>query len=396
LDLTRNRPNRNAFKSMAETFRNIAVLGEADLVFSTQVLEGVQAFANRKSAWRVVPLHCTQDDSLDDLLRHGRIGGVIGSFISERWIAGLPGQPVPLVNIGALSNLSGVASVVPDNVAVGRMAAAHLLEGGWRVLGCISEAASYAAGQRREGFVAAAGAGGVKVSSPPMSESYAAGTNWEEWLRGVPLPAAIFCTSDTQARRLINVLRRLELRVPEQIAVVGVGDSAFDSALAGMGISSVVLPGRRIGLRAAARLHEIIEQGTEARGVERIPPENLVVRDSSAVVWTRDAVVSRAVGLMLQRPEGSLSATALAKRIGLSRRAVEVRFRRALGHGPATEMRRRRLEMVKRLLTDTDFTLEQISDRAGFCGAHHLAAQFKRAVGVTAGEFRKRHMAVRQ
>lgn len=233
----------------------------------------------------------------------------------------------------------------------------------------------------------------MEVSEPPASESFAAGANWEEWLRGLSLPAAIFCTSDILARRLIGVLRRIERRVPEQIAVVGVGDSAFDSALAGMGISSVVLPGRRIGVRAAARLHARMEQGAEERGVEHVPPENLIVRDSSAVVWTQDAVVSRAVGLMLQRPGESLSATALAQRIGLSRRALEVRFQRALGHGPATEMRRRRLALVRRLLADTEFTLEQISDRTGFCGAHHLAALFKRTFGLTPGEHRRRSRA---
>lgn len=374
---------------MPESLTNIAVLGDADLGFSTEVLEGVRTFANRIPAWRVVPLHCTQDDLLDDLLRHGRISGVIGAFISERWVAGLPGHPVPLVNIGGLSNLSGMASVIPDDLAVGRLAAAHLIEGGWRVLGCIHDAASHAAIHRREGFVAAVVAGGAAVSSPPQSESFVAGANWEEWLRGLKLPAAIFCTSDTLARRLLGLLRRIELRVPEQVAVVGVGDSAFDSALAGMGISSVVLPGRRIGLRAAARLHVRMEQGAEDRFVERLPPETLIVRDSSAVVWTRDAVVSRGVGLMLQHPAGPLSATMLARRLGLSRRTVEVRFLRALGHGPATEMRQRRLALAKRLLADTDLTLEQISERTGFCGAHHLAAQFKRTFGLTAGTFRR-------
>ena len=375
---------------MPETIKNIAVLGDADLMFSAQVLDGVRAFADRNPAWRVVPLHCTQDDLLDDLLRHGRIHGVIGAFISTRWVASLPGQPVPLVNIGALSNLSGVPSVIPDDAAVGRLAAEHLLAGGWRALGCLHDAASYAAIQRLDGFLATAKAGGATISLPPISESYAAGMNWEDWLRRLPLPAAIFCSSDMLARRLIGVLRRIDLRVPEQIAVVGVGDSAFDSALAGMGISSVVLPGRRIGLRATARLHALLDpRAAKDRGVEHVPPENLIVRDSSAIVWTRDAMVSQAVGLMLQRPEGSLSTTALAQRLGISRRALEVRFQRALGHGPATEMRSRRLALVRRLLVDTEFTLEQISERTGFCGAHHLAALFKRTFGITPGAFRR-------
>ncbi len=377
-------------KRKSEDFhQNVAVLGDTDLLFSAQVLEGVQAFALRNPAWRVVPLHCTQGDLLDDLLRQGRISGVIGAFVSERWVEGLPGAQVPLVNTGSLSHLPGVPSVVPDDAAAGKLAATHLLEGGWRMLGCVHEGASHAGQQRQEGFLAAASAGGAEVSEPPQSESFAAGANWEAWVRGLRLPAAIFCTSDALARRLIGLLRRMELDVPEQVAVVGAGDSAFDSALAGIGISSIVFPGRRIGLRAAARLQHLLAQDGTEKGTEKLPPETLTVRESSAVVWTRDATVSRAVGLMLRHPEGPLPAHALARQVGLSRRALEVRFHRALGHGPATEMRRRRLSLVRRLLADTDFTLEQISERTGFCGAHHLAAQFKRTCGLTPGVFRR-------
>jgi LacI family transcriptional regulator len=371
--------------------RHIAVLGDADLGFSTQVLEGVQWFAGRTPGWRVVPLHCTQDDLLDDLLRDGRLSGVIGAFISTRWVAGLPGKPVPLVNIGSLSEIAGLPSVIPDHQGVGRLAAEHLLQGGWHVLGCLHERASFAARQQLVGFCAVAEAGGATVSQPAASESFATGANWEAWLRSLPQPAAVFCTSDRLARRLLALLQHLNWRVPEQVAVVGVGDSAFESTLAGMGISSVVLPGQRIGVRAAARLHARLEKGVVDQGVEVLPPETLVVRDSSAVVCSCDPVVSRAVGLMLQRPVGAaLTATALARQVGLSRRALEVRFRRALGHGPATEMRRRRLWQVQRLLTGTDLTLDEIASRTGFCGAQHLATQFKRAMACTPGTYRQR------
>jgi len=369
--------------------RHIAVLGDADFSFSMQVLEGVQSFAERQPAWRVAPLHCTQDDLLDDLLRRGRLSGVIGAFVSERWVAGLPGAPVPLVNISGLSELISLPSVIPDDAAIGRMAAAHVLDGGWRVLGCVHDAASRAARHRREGFVAAAAAAGVTVSQPPESESFMAGANWEPWLRGLRASAVVFCTSDMLARRLLGMLQRLERRVPEDVAVVGVGDSAFDSILSGMGISSVVLPGRRIGLRAAARLQGLLDGSTAAGTVEQVPPERLVVRDSSAVAPMHDTEVARAIGLMLRHPEAPFSPEAAARRVGLSRRALEWRFRRALGRGPATEMRRRRLELAQRLLTGTDLTLEAIAARAGFCGAHHLAATFKRLTGMTAGTYRR-------
>lgn len=93
--------------------------------------------------------------------------------------------------------------------------------------------------------------------SPP-TEGASLAFSWRVWLDGLKAPAGICCTSDPLARRLLVALNELGIRVPERMAVVGVGDSAIDNALAGLGISSVMLPGRRIGLRAAARLPKAV------------------------------------------------------------------------------------------------------------------------------------------
>jgi AraC-like DNA-binding protein len=61
-----------------------------------------------------------------------------------------------------------------------------------------------------------------------------------------------------------------------------------------------------------------------------------------------------------------------------------------LGRSPTAEINRVRLEDAKRLLEDTDLTLQQISDRSGFGNVHYFSNCFRSMFGQTPGSLRKR------
>ncbi len=369
--------------------QTIAVLLDTDFAYGRQILQGVEEYARRRPEWRVLALHAMQESLLADLLRRRRLAGVIGALMSDRWLVGLPVGGVPLVNVSDASELRRVDSVVPDNMAIGRLAAQYLLESGVRAYGCLCEQASAAARQRRNGFVAELAAAGREVSLPPPAESYAPDAAWPDWLAGLPRPCAIFCGSDYMARRLIGHLRRMGARVPEEFALVGVGDSDLDSLLAGVPLSSVQLPGLRIGRRAAARLEGLLTAGPSAPVVERLPPGGLVVRASSATAAEGDPLVARALALMSARLAEPPTVAALARACGASRRTLEMRFRRALGIGPAGALRRRRIAHAALLLRETDLSLAAIAEAAGFGSASHLSALFRKVRGITPGAWRR-------
>lgn len=50
-----------------------------------------------------------------------------------------------------------------------------------------------------------------------------------------------------------------------------------------------------------------------------------------------------------------------------------------------------RMNRIKELLRNTELTLHQIAERTGFEHSEYLGAAFRREVGLTPGEFRKRH-----
>jgi LacI family transcriptional regulator len=69
--------------------------------------------------------------------------------------------------------------------------------------------------------------------------------------------------------------------------------------------------------------------------------------------------------------------------VPVSRRLLEQRFQAALGHGPAEEIRRVRLERARELLAHSDSSIEQIAKGVGFRTATRLGVAFKKQFGMT-------------
>lgn len=372
--------------SRRDPTETVAVLLDADFAFGSRLLDGVRSFARRSTHWRLLPLHSTQDALLEALLREHRLSGVIGSFLSDRWLASMADGTLPFVNVGNASEIHTVPSVVTDERAVGRLAARHLCERGWTRLGAVFDPASHAARQRFEGFREAAG---LPVSTPPRGTGYATDATWPDWLAQFQRPFAVFCTSDFLARRVATCLKSLHLAVPEEAALVGVGDSVLDSVLAGQPLTSVALPAERIGERAAERLWRRIRGMPDAETPDRIAPVRLEVRESSSLFLGHSALVSRALAVLDAHMREPLDIGQLATRCGASRRTLEMRFRDELGQPPAEVLRNRRHAKACHLLRETDLPLAEVALSVGFREPARFWTVFKAREGLTPGDYRR-------
>lgn len=367
--------------------QSVAVLFDLDFSHSTKLFEGVRAYAERHTEWKLLPLHATQESVLDALLRERRLAGVIGPFLSDRWLSGLPGKGTPMVNISGASRVTSVPSVIPDDRAIGRLAAEHLLESGCRRLACVLQDSSLSARYRAEGFTALAHAHGVEVARPPAANGYSPHQGWEMWLSSLRGPCGVFCTNDFLARQVVALARRAGCAIPDKVAILGVGDSALDAVLSGVGLSSIQLPAHRIGELAAASLADVMAGAAPA--LQRVPPVGLAIRESTLCQESPDPIVARALICIRRHLAEPLDVMRLAREAGASRRTLELRFRRYVGRTPAREIEARRMRQAEFLLSSSDLPVGQVAAASGYPEVHHFSARFKALHGCAPGAYRQ-------
>jgi len=75
--------------------------------------------------------------------------------------------------------------------------------------------------------------------------------------------------------------------------------------------------------------------------------------------------------------------------VPLGRRTLERRFAALIGHSPAEEIRRTKLERVRQLLSTTDLPVPEIAEACGFAYAEHMIPLFARHHGATPAAFRR-------
>ena len=262
------------------------------------------------------------------------------------------------------------------------MAARVFVEGGIRHFGFAGISGTFHSRLRYEGFLEVVEAAGFEVSSAPMVGAGGAASAWRVWLESLKPPVGVYCATDYHARLVVAVGRELGRLVPDEVAVIGTGNTLMQGLFAGVGLSSVELAGRAIGREAARQLEARINGQVTGAPVRRaIAPVRVLHRESSASCLGGDPVVARAQAFIRPRLAEPIDVAAVARGIGVSRRLLEMRCKAALKRSPYQELLRLRMEQAVYLLENTPMKVFEVGIACGFPEPHHFSAVYKRWCG---------------
>lgn len=322
---------------------------------------------------------------------------VLGPTFSGPWPAQL--QSCVTVAVNADRRAEGIVSVELDGAKAAELAASHLLARGLRSLTTFRSGAWGA--QRERHFRELAEQLGAQLEPAWGSEAALPSCLEErpvavmEWLRSLRKPCGVFALCDEWARSLARYARAANLRVPEDLALVGVDNDVFECEIESPLLSSVAVPWRSFG-ETAARLVQLGLRG-EPVPIQSvlISPLDVVVRRSSDTLAISDPLVLAAVRWIHANFASRLTVPAVASAVRSTRQRLERRFRQHLGRTPLEEIRRVRVEAARKLLSTTQLPLVDVARRSGFTNAALLSVAFGREVGVSPGAYRKRMQAAR-
>jgi LacI family transcriptional regulator len=363
------------------------------------ILREIARFAETRPHWHFVYL-CPEVDE-----RHARgvlkhVDAAIVDIHSRRQCDLLLQMRVRTVNISDLVPDLPIPRVSVDNGAIARMAAGHFRERGLRSFGYVGQR-HYLFSRERESvlrsWLKAAGhklavynIEGSEYDLAPLSCIRFPDSGLGRWLSSLPRPAGLLTPCDLWAVEIMQVCREVKLRVPEDIAVLGVDDDDLCCAVARPPLSSIILPTAAIARHAAALVEQLIE-GKKRRWTQDVlfPPPGIAVRRSTDVLAFDEPDVVAAIRFIRENCHRPIRVADVLKEVPVSRRWLERHILQALGMTLGAEIRRARLERAKRLLTQTDLSIGEIAAQSGFSDLRHLEVTFKQALGDTPMQFRR-------
>ncbi|OZT77517.1 MULTISPECIES: LacI family DNA-binding transcriptional regulator [Salinicoccus] len=172
--------------------------------------------------------------------------------------------------------------VTGDNFRVGYDATSHLIQHGHRNIGVIYAVPNVSTTEGRlAGYRQALEENGIMYDEEHLELGYATVEGGakaaETLLKKEKDITALFIQNDLMTIGVISKLKELGLKIPENIALIGFGDSP-SAAITAPPITNMVLPPQQIGAKAFESLSKLINGETHVENIEL--PASMVVRKS--------------------------------------------------------------------------------------------------------------------
>ena len=379
--------------------RSVALLIETSNAYSRGLLEGVIDYTKQRGDWFVQLTEQQRGAEPPHWLATWNGDGIIARIETHAIADRLKEFRIPVVDLSAARQVRGIPWADTDDAAISRLAFDHFVDRGFRHLGYVGDpgfAWSQKRCERLREFADRAGVDFLVHNSKPRYapdfHPVSATRNIGQWLQSVPKPIGVMACYDFKAQEVLDACRQSNLKVPEQVAVLGVDDDRLICELSQPKLSSIVPNTHRTGYEAAELLERMMSG--ELVSVESpliTTPLGITVRESTDTLALDDEQVSIALHYIRRHSNANLRVTDVLKQISLSRRSLEHRFKKLVGRTPHEEIQRVRMNRVKALLCDTELSIQEIAELVGFEYGEYLAAAFRREVGVSPSEYRNKH-----
>ena len=356
-------------------------------------LAGFYSFADKKSNWEIRLVPSTEPSYLP-MVERFLADGVDGAIIKGECVLPLAKAirkaGIPVVAIDRPhSQKEDVADVYVcnDNALIGRSAAQFFdTLGRFASYGFVPDPNNCEWSRTRgKAFL------GACAAKHRSAKTSSAKGDLTEWLAALPKPAAVFTAFDPCAANVLEACRKAKLKVPKDVAVLGVDDDALICEHTRPKLSSVKPDSSGQGFAAA----QALSRALHARGVSKkrsrtivCPRLRIVERDSTATVPPAAQLVRNIIAYLDEHALEPIRVSDVVEHAGVSPRLANLRFSQTRGHSIQADIVERRLKEAKRLLSATDWSMKRIAERCGFKSQIVLAHLFSARFGKSMRQWR--------
>ncbi len=375
---------------MAQRFKQVALFLPPTPGYLSDVLNGVIEFARSSGDWVIEVCHTLA--IAEATVAWWRPDGVLLNATDGDWAPLIERLGIPTVQVGG-QPLGTVPRVVTDNDAIGRLAARHFIDRGFRNFAYLGYGSLAWSCERGRAFCESLEEAGLRCNTYGDDGGIIHASNVQgtlaDWVAKLPKPVAVFACHDRAAMLLGRACAWLKLEVPDNVAILGVDNNPVECGLTTPAISSVMGSARRIGYQGSVLLDRMMKGEPVSLDSLRVAPAGVAVRGSSDIYATDDPDLLAAIKYIKQHADEPIEVGDVARAIIVTRRMLERKFRAILNRSPREQILLAHVETAKDLLINTNLSMLEVAIRSGFPSSSKFATVFKREATLAPLAFRR-------
>jgi LacI family transcriptional regulator len=375
--------------------KKIVLLVETSRSFGRQLIMGIANYSKLYGPWSFYKEPIDLKSSIPHLTSWKPDGIIMRDSLITKELLKLN---IPtIVAIHNSTYPKKLPTIKTNSKAIAKMASQHFLEKGLKNLAyCGFDDYEWSTG-RGKYFAIFNRKAGYKTHTY-VQQKKAKNSDWEneqrhvsEWVDSLPKPVAIFACNDDRGQHILEVCKLINLKVPEDVAVIGVDNDPMICDLGDPPLTSIALNVESAGFEAAKLMDHMITNRTLSGEQILVSPIHLVQRQSSDILAVSDPEVNSAINFIKKNAQNKILVKDVVKETSLSRRTLERKFKQTIRRSIYGEIKRVRIELIAKMLIETDLPISHITSLFNFTDVEHISRYFKLEKGIGLRDFRKIH-----
>ena len=376
----------------------VKLLIETSRAYGQGLLRGIAKYSRLNGHWifsRKAEFYRKAYRKNNAVFEEGLVDGLIAHVSSKTEAEKLCSIKIPMIIQCVHEKITKHPTIVTDDIAIGQMAAQHLLERGFRNFAFCGLENMYWSDERRDSFRNTLKEKGHDIYVFKPTKQITNTTTRQErtmiadWLDSLPKPLAIMACNDDRGQDIVAACRSVDLRIPEDVIIIGVDNDELICDLSDMPLSSIELASEKGGYEAA----ELLDQLMVGKKVQHekiiVRPSQVVTRRSTDFLAIEDFEVVESMRFIKDHASETITVNDVVNAVSLSRRMLEIRFRKVLRQSINDVIQAEHIKLAVQLLNETNMSMSEIAKRSGFSNSTYMGVVFKKVMGMPPLQFRK-------
>jgi len=348
-----------------------------------------------------MPLYYRETIGMEGILQWAKdwgADGIIGQLYNDKDVDKILASGIPVIAQDFKERFKEIPNITGAYREAGILGAEYFLKKGFKNYAFYGFNDIVWSRERAEGFEERVKAEGHEVHYFEHRKSrstdlwYYKSNSLSQWLKSLPKPIALMTCDDNQGLHITEACRQIKIRIPEEVAVLGVDNDEMLCDLSDPPLSSIALDIIKGGYDSAKLLKEMI-LGTTGPYDIIVKPTQVITRQSTDIYATNDVHIASTLRYIHKNIEKSLQVDEIVKQVPLSRRSLEKRFLQITGLPVYKYIFNLRMEKFTQKLLETEQTIFEIAVDMGLNDSKNIARQFKQVKGCNPIEYRKKYLA---